>query len=115
MWLPGIWRFALVGRPATLGQATEDSSPGPHFLGLTFPTLVGLAIRRECLDHLIVLNEAHLQRILAEYFEYYHQARVHLSLDRNAPNPRAVEPPSQGRVVSLPMVGGLHHRYKRAA
>ena len=66
-------------------------------------------------DHLIVLNEAHLQRILAEYFEYYHQARAHLSLDRNAPIPRTVEPPSQGRVVSLPMVGGLHHRYKRAA
>ena len=73
------------------------------------------SIRRECLDHLIVLNEAHLQRILAEYFEYYHEARCHLSLARNAPIPRAVEPPGLGRVVSLPMVGGLHHRYKRAA
>ena len=76
--------------------------------------LIG-SIRRECLDHLIVLNEAHLRRILTEYFEYYHQARAHLSLDRNAPVPRAVEPPIQGRVISIPMVGGLHHRYKRAA
>ena len=64
---------------------------------------------------LIVLNEAHLQRILAEYFEYYHQARAHLSPDRNAPVPRTVELPIQSRVVSIPMVGGLHHRYKRAA
>ena len=115
MWLPGIWRFALVGRPATVSQAAEDSSARLRLPGLAFPTLVGLAIRRECLDHLIVLNEAHLQRILAEYFEYYHQARAHLSLDRNAPVPRTVELPSQGRVVSIPMVGGLHHCYKSAA
>ena len=76
--------------------------------------LVG-SIRRECLNHVIVFNEAHLIRILTAYFEYYHQSRTHLSLDRNAPIPRAVEPPSHGRVIAIPQVGGLHHRYARAA
>ncbi len=73
------------------------------------------SIRRECLDHMIVLNEAHLHRILTEYFDYYHNSRAHLSLDRNSPMPRSVEPPSEGHVVAIPQVGGLHHRYMRAA
>ena len=76
--------------------------------------LIG-SIRRECLDHLLVWDEDHLRRILMAYFDYYHEARCHLSLERNAPIPRAIEPSSQGRVVSIPMVGGLHHHYKRAA
>ena len=73
------------------------------------------SIRRECLDHVIVLNEEHLLRILESYFAYYHDARTHLSLERNAPNPREVEPRSRGKVVAIPQVGGLHHRYTRAA
>ncbi len=73
------------------------------------------SIRRECLDHMIVLNERHLHRILTEYFDYYHHSRPHLSLDRNSPTPRGVESPSLGDVVSIPQVGGLHHRYTRAA
>ena len=73
------------------------------------------SIRRECLDHMIVLTEDHLRRILESYFDYYHQARTHLSLDRNAPQPREVEPPSRGKIAAIPHVGGLHHRYIRAA
>jgi len=73
------------------------------------------SIRRECLDHTIVLNEDHLRRILKSYFQYYHDARAHLSLERNSPIPREVEPASRGKVISLPQVGGLHHRYARAA
>ena len=73
------------------------------------------SIRRECLNHLIVLNETHLHRVLTEYFDYYHNSRCHLSLDRNSPTPREVEPPSQGEVISIRQVGGLHHRYSRAA
>jgi putative transposase len=76
--------------------------------------LIG-SIRRECLDHLIVLNEGHLRKILKEYVRYYNQSRPHLSLDRNAPIPRDIEPPSQGSIVAFPEVGGLHHRYTRAA
>ncbi len=73
------------------------------------------SIRRECLDHLIVLGENHLLRLLAEYVEYYNTARAHQSLDGNSPVPRAVEPPANGRVVATPYLGGLHHRYGRAA
>lgn len=76
--------------------------------------LIG-SIRRECLDHMIVLNESHLIRILTSYFAYYHEARTHLSLNRNAPVPRDVEPPGHGKVIAIPYLGGLHHRYTRAA
>jgi hypothetical protein len=71
--------------------------------------------RRACLDYMIVFNEAHLRQILKSCFAYYHEARTHLSLERNAPIPRKVQPPSQGRVIAIPHVGGLHHRYTRAA
>jgi putative transposase len=76
--------------------------------------LIG-SIRRECLDHVIVFNEAHLQRILTDYFAYYHESRTHLSLNRNAPVPRDVERPERGKVIAVPHLGGLHHRYTRAA
>ena len=73
------------------------------------------SIRRECLDHVLVINEGHLLRVLREYFAYYHDSRPHQSLEGNAPRPREIEPPSQGRIVAEPQVGGLHHRYRRAA
>jgi transposase InsO family protein len=76
--------------------------------------LIG-SIRRECLDHLIVLSEDHLRRILSSYCDYYHEARPHLSLDRNAPVPRSVQPPEKGKVVAKAHLGGLHHCYTRAA
>jgi len=76
--------------------------------------LIG-SIRRECLNHMIVLGEVHLKRILSSYFDYYHHVRTHLSLDRNSPVPREVEPPDDGDVIGIPQVGGLHHRYARAA
>jgi transposase InsO family protein len=73
------------------------------------------SIRRECTDHLIVLGENHLRRILLSYQIYYNESRTHLSLVRNSPLPRSVELPSNGKVVAIPQVGGLHHRYSRAA
>ena len=76
--------------------------------------LIG-SVRRECLDHVIVLNEDHLRRILSEYFEYYHEARANLSLERNSPDPRAVQAPDNGEVVAKAYLGGLHHCYTRAA
>jgi hypothetical protein len=58
---------------------------------------------------------AHLKRVLSSYFDYYHTARTHLSLDSNAPEPSQVEPPDDGPVRAIPQVGGLHHRYTRRA
>ncbi len=71
------------------------------------------SLRRECLDHVIVLNRTHLHRVLESYFSYYHGWRTHLGLDKDAPEPRRVQP--DGKIVALPEVGGLHHRYERQA
>jgi transposase InsO family protein len=76
--------------------------------------LVG-SIRRECLDHLIVLGEKHLRQILSSYFDYYLGSRTHLSLAKDAPTPRVVQGPEAGEIVEVPQVGGLHHRYERRA
>jgi transposase InsO family protein len=72
-------------------------------------------LKRECLNHMIVFNEAHARRILRDYLEYYHGSRTHLGLDKDAPDGRAVEPVELGPVQRRPMVGGLHSRYHRAA
>jgi putative transposase len=73
------------------------------------------SIRRECLDHVIVWNERSLRRHLQRYVAYYHSWRTHLSLDKDAPEPRAVQPPSCGTIVQVPHLGGLHHHYERRA
>src|SRR5882762_7976582 len=73
------------------------------------------SVRRECLNHMIVFHETSLRRTLTSYFDYYHRPRTHLSLGKDAPEPRAIHPPEMGSVVALPLVGGLHHRYERRA
>jgi len=76
--------------------------------------LIG-SIRRGCLDHMIVLNEWHLRRIIASYLAYYHSARTPPSFDKDAPDGRAVQPPHSGKVVALPHLGALYHEYVRLA
>jgi len=76
--------------------------------------LIG-SIRRECLDHVIVVNESSLRRHIASYVSYYRSSRCHLSLEKDSPDGRAIQPPELGRIVAVPMVGGLHHRYERRA
>ena len=71
--------------------------------------------RRECLDHVIVFSAAGLQRLMDRYGDYYERSRTHLSLDKDAPIPRPIAAPGEGRVVAIPQVGGLHHRYERQA
>jgi putative transposase len=73
------------------------------------------SIRRECLDHVVVIGERHLLGILSTCVDYYNGTRTHLSLAKDAPESRSVQPPSQGRVVAMPRVGGLHHEYLRRA
>ena len=72
-------------------------------------------IRRECLDHVIVFNQASLYQHVRSFVAYYHESRTHLSLGKDSPEPRAVQPPELGRIVAIPQVGGLHHRYERRA
>jgi putative transposase len=76
--------------------------------------LIG-SIRRECLDHMIVLHERHLRRLLTDYFRYYHHWRTHRALAMDCPRPRPVQQPEVGRVREVPEVGGLHHHYERRA
>jgi transposase InsO family protein len=73
------------------------------------------SIRRECLDHLIVINENHLRRVLSSYVDYYQRTRTHLSLDKDCPDARPIQPPNSSKVIAIPQVGGLHHRYERLA
>ena len=73
------------------------------------------SIRRECLDHVMVFGVTGLQRLIKRYCAYYEHSRAHLSLKKDAPIPRPVATPPDGRVVAIPQVGGLHHRYERSA
>jgi putative transposase len=76
--------------------------------------LIG-SIRREVLDHVIILNERHLRRVLQAYLGYYHQWRTHLSLMMDCPEPRPIQPLGGGKVIAVPEGGGLHHHYERRA
>lgn len=118
-------RYLLRDRDGSYGKAFQEAT---DWMGirevLTAPQspwqnpyverLIG-SIRRECLDHVIVVDESSLRRVLNSYFEYYDHTRTHLSLDKDAPVPRSVQPPELGRIMELPQVGGLHHRYERRA
>src|ERR1039458_4627380 len=73
------------------------------------------SIRRECLDHVLVINERHLRRVLSSYVDYYHRSRTHLSLDKDCPAARPIQPPNCGKVIATAQVGGLHQRYERLA
>jgi putative transposase len=110
----GIYGDYFVKRVEGMGIEEVRTAPRSPWQNPYCERIIG-SIRRECLNHVIVLGERHLRRSLSSYFEYYHDSRCHLSLDRNAPVPRDVEPPSEGKVVAIPQVGGLHHRYTRRA
>jgi putative transposase len=73
------------------------------------------SIRRDMLEHVIVLSAPHLRRLLTDYLVYYHRFRTHLSLDMDCPVPRPIAPPEAGKVIAVPEVGGLHHHYERQA
>ncbi len=118
-------RFLLRDRDASYGQTFRDrvqamaieevvTAPRSPWQNAYVERIIG-SIRRECLDHVIVFDERHLRRVLLAYFEYHHRSRTHLSLAKDCPEPRPIQPPSAGTVVAFPQVGGLHHRYERRA
>ncbi len=74
--------------------------------------LIG-SIRRECIDHVVIFNEAHLRRVLTVYAEYYNRARTRLAIAKDTPLGRAKQ--LRGSIVSVPLMGGLHHQYIRVA
>jgi transposase InsO family protein len=110
----GIYGLEFVQRTRGLGLKQMLIAPRSPWQNPFVERLVG-SIRRECLNHVIVLHEQHLRRRLTDYLSYYHQHRTHGSLDEDAPESRAVEPPDQGNIIALPLVSGLHHRYARQA
>ena len=71
------------------------------------------SLRRECLDHVLVLDGHHFQRVVAEYVRYHNAARPHQGIHQQTPVP--AERPAAGNIVALPVLAGLHHEYRRAA
>ncbi len=110
----GVYGLEFQGRAQALGLEEVRIAPRSPWQSPYVERLIG-SVRRECLDHVIVLNQAHLYRLLRAYFAYYHRSRTHLGLNKDAPEPRPVQGPGQGKIVAVPQVGGLHHRYERLA
>jgi putative transposase len=104
------FRRRVVG----MGMTEVISAPSSPWQNPFAERLIG-SLRRECLDHVIVLSQGHLRRVLAQYISYYHGARTHLALEKDAPTPRRVHASTEGPVVAFAEVGGLHHRYERRA
>jgi transposase InsO family protein len=109
-----IYGAAFQRRVAGMGIAEVVSAPASPWQNPFVERVIG-SIRRECLDHVIVLNETHLQRVLRSYLSYYHRTRTHLRLDKDTPDRRPVCETSVGPIVAMPEEGGLHHRYERRA
>jgi len=109
-----IYGGAFVRRLDRMGMHQVLIAPHAPWQNPFAERVIG-SIRRECLDHFVVLNERHLRRLLRAYLAYYNTARPHQALGNNSPFPREVQPPERGRVVAVPQVGGLHHHYQRAA
>jgi putative transposase len=110
----GIYGSEFVRRAASLGVEEKMIAPRSPWQNPCVERLIG-SLRRECLDHVIILNERHLHRVIREYLDYYHRYRTHRALKRDCPVPRPVEEADRGKVIELSMVGGLHHRYTRRA
>ena len=109
-----VYGLAFQARALALGLQEKLIAPRSPWQNPFAERLIG-SIRRECLDHVIVLNAHHLHRLLADYVDYYHRHRPHRSLAQDCPQPRPTEPPDQGKIIALPLLGSLHHRYTRQA
>jgi len=110
----GIYGDVFRGRVKAMGIEEVLIAPRSPWQSPFVERFIG-SIRRDCLDHVVVLSERHLRRVLTSYFAYYHAARCHMSLDGDAPEHREAQSPEMGKVIEFPKVGGLHHRYERRA
>jgi len=106
----GIYGAAVTRRLRAMGIRDKPIAPGSPWQNGYAERLIG-TLRRECLDHMIVVGETHLRRLLAKYVAYYNRSRIHRALNKDAPFPRAVE--HLGVITSPPVLGGLHHQYCR--
>jgi putative transposase len=109
-----IYGASFRQRVRHMGIAEVVIAPKSPWQNPYVERLIG-SIRRECLDHVIVLHERHLRRLLTDYFRYYHDWRTHRALDMDCPLPRSVQRPEIGQIWEVPEVRGLHHHYERRA
>jgi transposase InsO family protein len=120
-------RFLLFDRDTKFGadviSAVRDMGSQPTRAAFRCPWQNGVAerwvgsCRRDLLDHVIILNERHLKRLMSSYLLYYHEDRTHLGLAKDTPTgrPTAIRPKAESKIQSFPRLGGLHHRYAVAA
>jgi len=117
--------YLLRDRDASYGKSFRDriqamgikevvTAPRSPWQNAYVERIIG-SIRRECLDHVVIFDEHHLRRTLSSYVQYYHRTRTHLSLDKDCPQTRPISPPTEGKIIAFPEIGGLHHRYERRA
>ena len=106
----GVYGTTATRRMRAMGIRDKPIAPGSPWQNCFAERLIG-SIRRECLDHFVVLGEAHLRRILGAYAAYYNVSRTHRSLDKDAPFSRPVQ--RAGSIHSYAILGGLHHHYVR--
>jgi transposase InsO family protein len=101
---------AFIRRLRAMGIRDRPTAPRSPWQNAYAERLIG-SIRREALDHVVVLGERHLRHVLLSYMAYHNQARTRLSLNKDAPNPREVQ--DVGRTFAKPHLGGLYHQYVR--
>jgi putative transposase len=110
----GIYGHVFTARVEGMGIRQVRTAARSPWQNCYVERVIG-SIRRECLNHVIVINDWHLRRVLKSYFRYYHESRTHLALEKDTPDSRKVHPREMGTIVQVPEVGGLHHRYERRA
>ena len=110
----GIYGEAFSSRVEGMNIEEICIAPRSPWQNCFVERMIG-TIRRERLNHVIVLNQNHLRRLLKDYFRYYHESRTHLSLNKDAPGCRPIQSNKSERIIQIPQVGGLHHRYERHA
>ncbi len=109
-----IFGYDFVKQVKDMGIQEVLSAPRGPWQRAYVERVIG-SIRRECLNHMIVFNEASLYHHVKMFVSYYHQTRTHLGLDKDTPEARPAQSPDLGPVIAVPQVGGLHHRYERRA